>query len=282
MITRLAWVTAAEANGLDDDEPVALAALAQAGVAVDVVAWDAPDVAWAGYDRVVLRSTWDYPRRLDEFVAWLDRVSRVTDLRNPLPMVRWNLDKHYLAELDHAGVPVVPTAFVEPGCRPRLPARPFVVKPVVGAGSRDAASYDPGLHDLAFAHVDRLLIQPLVASVASDGEWPLVFLGGRYSHAASKRVALPSAGSVDALFAEEDNASHVADTAQVGVAQAAVHVAVRRFGVPTYAQAECAPFTDYLMSRESPSCAREPRGRRLPAKGLWVPQWWRRHNWTLA
>jgi hypothetical protein len=244
-MTRLAWVTTTEAHGLDDDEPIALAALRHAGVAVDVLDWDDPSVSWAAYDRVVLRSTWDYPQRLDDFLAWLEHVSRVTDLRNPLPMVRWSLDKHYLAELERAGVPVVPTTFAEPGDRPRLPAGSFVVKPAVGAGSRDAASYDPTQHDLARKHVDRLheagaavLIQPLITSVAVDGEWPLIFLDGHYSHAASKRVALPAAGSVDGLFAQESNAPHTADTAQITVAQAAVDVVVRRFDVPTYARVD--------------------------------------------
>ena len=224
---------------------MALAALDQAGVSVDVVAWDDPEVSWDSYERVVLRSTWDYPERIDEFLAWLERVSRVTDLRNPLPMVRWNVDKHYLAELDRAGVPVVPTAFAEPGDHPALPDRPFVLKPAIGAGSRDAASYEPTQHDLAFAHIERLhgvgasvLIQPLIASVAVEGEWPLVFVGGEYSHAASKRVALPAASSVEGLFAAEDNAPHVADAAQIRVARAAVDVAAQRFGVPTYGRVD--------------------------------------------
>jgi glutathione synthase/RimK-type ligase-like ATP-grasp enzyme len=245
VITRLAWATTADARGLDDDEPVALAELDRTEVDVDIVDWDDPNVSWAKYDRVVLRSTWDYPERLPEFLAWLEAVSQVSDLCNPLPMVRWSVDKHYLAELDRAGVPVVPTTFAEPGARLELPAEPFVVKPAVGAGSRDAASYDPDQHELAFAHIDRLhkagasvLIQPLVASVSVDGEWPLVFLGGGYSHAANKRVALPRASSVEGLFAEETNTAHVADAAQIDVAQAAVDVVAERFGVPAYARVD--------------------------------------------
>lgn len=244
MITRLAWATAANARGLDDDEPLALAVLGDAGLAVDVVVWDDPNVSWASYDRVVLRSTWDYPQRLPQFVAWLELVNQVTDLRNPLPMVRWNLDKHYLADLEHAGVPIVPTTFVE-SARPRLPSGQFVVKPAIGVGSRDAAFYGPAQHDLAHAHIDRLhnagtsvLIQPLVTTVAIDGEWPLVFLGGHYSHAASKRVALPRAGSIEGPFAEETNTSHVADTTQIAVAQAAIDFVADRFGTPSYARVD--------------------------------------------
>lgn len=245
MIERLAWVTAKEARGRDDDEPIALAALRQGGLEVDVVDWDDPDVAWSGYDRAVLRSTWDYPQRLDEFLPWLDSVADVTDVVNPVPVVRWNLDKHYLADLDAAGVPVIPTTFVERDGDPSFPDGRFVVKPAVGAGSRDVASYGPDEHETAAAHVARLqgrgesvLIQPLVDAVAADGEWPLVFFGGEYSHAASKRVVLPRDGEVDDLFVEEVNSAHTATPAQIETARAAMDAVVARFGVPAYARVD--------------------------------------------
>jgi glutathione synthase/RimK-type ligase-like ATP-grasp enzyme len=245
VITRLAWVSAAEARDQDPDEALALPALKQAGLEVDVVVWDDPAVPWASYDRAVVRSTWNYPQRLDDFRTWLERVAAATDLRNPLPMLRWNLDKHYLADLEQAGVPVTATVFVEPGAQPALPAGDFVVKPAVGAGSRDAASYADSQHEQARAHVTRLhaegvtaLVQPLVRSVPVEGEWPLVFLGGRYSHAANKRVNLPRARSVEGLFAEETNRPHQADEKQIAVARAAMDVVTARFGVPTYARVD--------------------------------------------
>ena len=245
MTTALAWVSAAEARGQDDDERLALPALRRAGAQVEVVNWDDPGVRWESYDRAVLRSTWDYPQRLDDFRAWLAKAAAATDLRNPLPMVRWNLDKHYLAELDRAGVPVVATTFVEPGETPPRPRGEFVVKPAVGAGSRDAASYAPEQWAQAREHVERLhaagvsvLVQPLIPSVAARGEWPLVFLGGHYSHAASKRVDLPRAGSVEGLFAEETNRPYGAEPEQIAVARAAVDHVIDRFGVPAYARVD--------------------------------------------
>lgn len=245
VIGRLAWVTTRGARGRDDDEPLALAALAAAGVRTDVVDWDDPGVDWAGYDRAVLRSVWDYPERLPEFLQWLAVADAATELRNPAPTVRWNLDKHYLAELADRGVPVIPTAYAEPGDEPALPAAEFVVKPAVGAGSRDAASYGPEQHDAARAHVARLhargasaMVQPLLASVARDGEWPLLFFGGAYSHAASKRVELPRAGAVEGLFAPERTAVHEADPEQLAVARAAVEVVAQRSGAPSYARVD--------------------------------------------
>ena len=238
-------MTTGAARGLDDDEPLALAALERIGVAVDIVDWADPDVPWSAYDRAILRSAWDYPERLPHFRRWLRSVHEATDLQNPIDIVEWNLNKHYLAELSRAGVPTTPTTFVEPGDRFEPPDGEYVLKPAVGAGSRDAAWYGSEKVTLAEAHVHRLhergrsvLVQPLLASVASEGEWPLIYLDGEYSHAASKRVTLPEAGAIDDLFAAEINVAHVPDNDQLAVADAAIDVVSRRFGAPLYARVD--------------------------------------------
>lgn len=245
MIKRLAWVTTEPARGTDEDEAPALAALARLGVGVDVLNWDDPRVEWSSYDRAVLRSPWDYQHRLPEFLGWLESASELTELVNPLEMIRWNLDKRYLGELHAAGIAITPTAFAQPGEDPTFPEGDFVVKPAIGAGSRDAASYGPEQHVLAHAHVARLhaagltvLVQPQLASVAELGEWPLVFFGGRFSHAASKRVNLPRGSSITEFFAPEENAPHVATSEQIELAQGVVDAVGQRFGTPTYARVD--------------------------------------------
>ncbi|GAA0315226.1 ATP-grasp domain-containing protein [Kineococcus aurantiacus] len=248
MSPRLAWVTARAARGYDLDEPLGLRALSDRGAVVDVVDWDDPDVAWDGYDRVVLRSTWDYHDRLPDFLAWVEETAQRAEVLNPPPLVRWSTDKHYLAELAAAGVPVPPTTFLEPGDRvdpARLVRGPVVVKPAVGAGSRGVATYGPDQGDLAAAHVAALhdrgrsvLVQPLLASVARDGERALVHFGGTCSHAATKRVTLPDPGTLDDLFAAERTAPHEATPAERAVADAALAVVARRWGTPAYARVD--------------------------------------------
>lgn len=243
-MTALAWVTTASARGRDDDEPLGLAALARAGVDVDVVDWDDPGVDWARFDRVAVRSTWDYPQRLDAFLAWLQAVEAVTRLANPVALMAWNIDKRYLVDLAADGVAVVPTTVLDPGREPDLGGEGFVVKPAIGAGSQDVAVYAPAERRRAQAHVERLhargataLVQPLLPAVATDGEWPLVFFAGRFSHAANKRVELPGEGEDD-LFAPETTAQHVADEAQLAVAETALAAIGARFGTPAYARVD--------------------------------------------
>ena len=142
----VALVSTRAARGLDDDMPPLLAAFGAAGADAEIVDWDEPAADWARFDAALLRSAWDYTERLGEFLAWIERVASLTMLLNPPPVVRWNADKHYLLELARTGLPVVPSSFAEAGAEAERALEQFlarqscaelVVKPAVGAGSRD-------------------------------------------------------------------------------------------------------------------------------------------------
>jgi hypothetical protein len=213
-------VTAREARDLDEDLPPLFAALTRAGAAVRVVDWDDAGIDWANFDLALLRSTWDYSMRMPEFLAWAERTSQSTHLVNPLPMVRWNTDKHYLDELMHADVRTVPTTFVEPGESSaqamnaflvQHAATEFVVKPAVSSGSRDARRYGRRELDVAELHVQRLqdanrsvALQPYLDRVDAEGETALIYFGGTFSHAIRKGPLLRRGeNSTRALFAPE-------------------------------------------------------------------------------
>src|SRR5919108_2196758 len=148
----IALVTAVAARDLDEDMPSLESALRNAGADVTLAEWDRPR-DWSRFDVAVLRSPWDYPQRYAEFLGWAEAVSRETKLHNPLPVVKWNSDKHYLADLAAKQVPTVQTMFIEPGQQPdrriaellsQPAAEEFVVKPAVGGGSIDAPRFGRG------------------------------------------------------------------------------------------------------------------------------------------
>lgn len=198
---------------LTHDDRSAAEALRARGHTVVPVVWGAetPTV----FDVAVVRSPWDYqdsPEKSAAFFAWLEQLSTRVPVQNPLPLLRWNLDKRYLRELEEVGVPIVPTEFFEPERaleRSELAARaaihPIVLKPAVSAASRDTFLIDgPAAAERLVAHhgevpvdVDldawrgdrTFLIQPFLPEIRERGEWSVVFLDGELSHAVLKRPA---------------------------------------------------------------------------------------------
>jgi glutathione synthase/RimK-type ligase-like ATP-grasp enzyme len=200
---RVALVSCRELPAWEVDDRPLIAALRARGADVAVVPWDA-DVDWSGFDTALLRTTWDYWDRVDDFLAWTRRAAAVTRLWHPPGVVAWNVDKTYLRALADRGVPVAPTAWLSPGDADRVGsivremgwARAFL-KPVVGGSASGTLRFtadDAGLAAAA-AHVaasDRdLLLQPYLAEVETFGELSVVVLDGRLTHAVRK---VPVAG----------------------------------------------------------------------------------------
>ena len=234
-MSRVALVTAAAARDLDEDLAPLDVALRAAGIDSSIVDWDDASIDWSRFDLAVLRSPWDYSTRLPEFLAWIDRVAPATTLLNPRDVVRWNTDKHYLAHLASAGVPTVPSTFIEPGHDAPAILDAFlerigdelVVKPSVGAGSRDAQRHARDERDAALAHAKRLLdanrsvlLQPYLARVDAYGETALLFFEGRFSHAIRKGPLLRRGeGPTRALFAAEHITPRDASADEIAVAE---------------------------------------------------------------
>ncbi|MFC4822020.1 ATP-grasp domain-containing protein [Dokdonella ginsengisoli] len=252
---RIALVSVAAARALDEDLAPLLDALRATGAEADVADWDDDAVDWSRYDLALLRSTWDYAERLPEFLAWAERAAARTRLLNPPDVLRWNTDKHYLAELERAGVAIVPSRFVEPGDAPdaaldaflSTQAREFVVKPAVGAGSRDAQRYGREERTDATAHAARLLdagrsvlLQPYLDRVDEHGETALIHFDGVFSHAIRKGPLLRRGdGPTAALFAAEQITPRVPDAEERALAQRALAaIAQRDAGTLLYARVD--------------------------------------------
>ncbi|GEN79447.1 ATP-grasp domain-containing protein [Actinotalea fermentans] len=248
-MSRIALATCAALPDLHADDALVRDALAARGAEAEAVVWDDPTVDWASYDLVVIRSTWDYAQRRAEFVEWARLVDRVSRLANPLPVVEWSTDKHYLRDLESAGVRIVPTQWLEPSrvftsraLHTRFPASgDFVIKPAVSAGSIDTGRYtaiDAGSRGLAISHAKRLLgagrtvmVQRYVGSVDTAGERAHVFIAGEYSHSVLKGAMLdgPDVG-VEGVYREERMSPLVPSDGEVEFAAQAVRAARRYFG----------------------------------------------------
>lgn len=211
-------------TNVDPDSPYLLAALANAGIDATLCVWDDDQVHWDDYDLVVIRSTWDYSSRRDEFLRWAKQIPR---LLNPFKVLEYSTDKHYLEDLAQAGHRIVPSYFCDVGETPVFPSGDFVIKPCVGAGSIDAERYGPDHVENAIEHVRRMhragrdvVIQPYVTSVDDVGERALVFIDGAFSHAMTKGAMLNTpADQRDMLFRFEQMSVASAEPDAVEFAQ---------------------------------------------------------------
>lgn len=199
---RVALATCADLPRLAPADRQLPAALAARGIAAEPVVWNDPAIEWEDYDAVLLRSTWDYHRDRDAFLAWAETTAARASLWNPPALVGWSTEKAYLRELAEAGVATIPTAWPHRGEAARLEAiraargwAEVVVKPTVALGADRllrvgvaTAEAGPGQ-----AHLEALLaggdamVQPFLDSVVSRGETSLVFFDGELSHALRKR-----------------------------------------------------------------------------------------------
>ena len=181
-----------------DAEPL-LRALAEAEIATEVLAWDDSRVDWSRPRVSVLRSTWNYPHSLESFLDWAEKTASVSELWNPLHVVRWSSYKGYLLELEKAGVPVTPTALLRRGSPSTLQRirqergwAELVVKPAVSAASFKTLRVGPGTAEAGEAHLRELLrdrdvlVQQYLPSVEGYGERALIWIDGQLTHAVRK------------------------------------------------------------------------------------------------
>ncbi|MER6170232.1 hypothetical protein [Streptosporangium sp. NPDC001681] len=188
-----AYVTFADPDKLDDEKGIVVAAWAEVGITGHIVRWDDPEVDWAGFDAVVVRTPWDYVTRRTEFLDWARHVESVTRLFNPAAVLERNTDKVYLKDLK---APIIPTSWVAPGETANLPLLDeYVVKPSISAGARDTIRTAD--REQAEEHAAKLaangrtaMIQPYLDMVEGEGETSMLYFGGRFSHAVRRNPML--------------------------------------------------------------------------------------------
>ncbi len=197
------------ANVLEEDRLV-VESLQRLGIPTIRRAWCDRSVSWEQAQGALFRTTWDYFDRWPEFSAWLSETAKKTPLFNAPELVNWNLDKHYLGELEEHGVDVVPTAFVDRHQKGLL--REFaqlwgwndvVIKPAVAGAARDTYRVNfqgdrPKLSPepvggveceplwAALVSKQDMLVQPFLSDIETAGEHSVVWLDGKVTHAVRK------------------------------------------------------------------------------------------------
>jgi hypothetical protein len=249
---RVAYLTAAEMVDPDTQRGDAFEhtrtwevlepAFADVGLTLETLVWDGPSAGVEAYDAYLIGTPWDYWRKRDAFVGALEGFARRGVLLNPLPMVRWNLDKGYLRELAEAGVPGIPTVWLDAPDAASilrsfdvLETDDLVLKRRVGAGAFGQVRLHRGDPLPPFEHA--MLAQAFLPSIVERGETSLVYIDGSYSHAVRK---IPAAGDyrIQSLYGGQD-LHHDPTDAERAVARAALEaIRMRGWDPPVYARVD--------------------------------------------
>ena len=167
--------------------------LRQAGLEVEARDWaDSSDLA--EFDLVLPLLVWGYPFAPKQWAEAVDRwEGEGVRLRNPASVLRWNSDKIYLERLAGRGAPVVPTRHYTQLNEARLEeaARAFgtkrlVAKPRISSSAWQTIRWSPGESPLGGPE-GPAMVQPYLPEIEQSGEVSMIFFGGRFSHAISKR-----------------------------------------------------------------------------------------------
>ena len=204
------------------------------GWSVETISWHNQLENWDRFDYVIVRSTWDYQQHSKAFVACLNQIDASSaTLLNPLPLMQWNLEKHYLKNLQQNGVPIVSTLWgntfnnsVIEEAFSHFNCDTVVIKPTLSANADDtfklsAADWQTQQQALSDTFNQReFMVQPFLSSVVEEGEYSLFYFGGKYSHAIKK---VPQEG--DFRVQEEHGGSlypAVVDKEQLDIAEKAL------------------------------------------------------------
>ncbi len=196
---KVALVTSTEFPKLSESDQLLVSPLKRHGVEPTAVAWDDPSVEWSQFDAIILRSAWNYHYRYDPFIKWVTDLEKIrVPVFNAPAVVKWNSQKTYLKDLAQKGIRTIPTVYQTYHSHCDL-AREMethswntvVVKPVIGASAYEIFSVSRSDVETGQKKLTKLLekkgcmLQPLMEEV-QQGEYSLIFIGGKYSHAVLK------------------------------------------------------------------------------------------------
>ncbi len=166
----------------------------------ETISWKTKNVDWREYDCVIVRSTWDYQNYVDEFIKKLELIDSQTHLENNIEIIKWNMDKNYLRDLEKKDVKIIPSlwrkSFNDAEANDffdKLNSDEIIIKPTVSANADNTfwlnkSNINSQLSILHSQFNNRsFVVQPFMKNIITEGEYSLFYFGGKYSHTILKK-----------------------------------------------------------------------------------------------
>ncbi|MDW3652330.1 MAG: hypothetical protein R8P61_34960 [Bacteroidia bacterium] len=197
----IAFLTSSNFPKLTPSDKLVADYLESHGFHTELVIWDDPNLKLETYELYLVRSVWDYHKRYEEWMAFLDKLEQHNCMvQNPISVLRWNSNKSYLQNFLNK-TNQLPLRILKKGSNWDLAAymekekwEKAVIKPVISASGyktwtckREDAATRQGELDSLLSERD-LILQEFSPEVVTEGEWSLVFFNKVFSHAVLKRA----------------------------------------------------------------------------------------------
>ena len=182
-----------------NEDRLVVEALEAKGFRVARISWSDPTFDWSSTQTVIFRTTWDYFYRFQEWEAWLSSTSKVTQMINSHSLIQWNMDKHYLRDLEERGIHIPESRFIEVGEQTTLSDllsetgwANCILKPCVSGTARHTYKLNAeniSEHEDIFQGLIRseaMMLQPFLNNIVAKGEVSMIVIGGQFTHAVLK------------------------------------------------------------------------------------------------
>ena len=163
--------------------------------------WNDTNFNWSSTKSAIFRSTWDYFDQFSNFRNWLELVKEQCYLINPYEQINWNLDKHYLLDLQKLDLPIVESIFVSKKTQLNIETisksknwKDIVIKPTISGAARHTYHLKNDeikkfqYKWLSLTNNEDFMVQEFQKNILSSGEIAVMLFGGEYSHSVLKKA----------------------------------------------------------------------------------------------
>jgi len=187
-------------NVLREDELV-INALKEKNLSVVKKDWNDSIFNWETTRSILFRSTWDYFDKFELFKKWFNKTKNKCLMINSTETIEWNIDKHYLLDLQEHQIPIPNSEFIKRGSSIDLSQlmqkknwNEIVVKPTISGAAKNTyrlkkeeiIQFGPIWEKLIYK--EDFIVQEFQNNVISEGEVAMIVIGGKFTHAVLKKA----------------------------------------------------------------------------------------------
>ena len=187
-------------NVLREDELV-INALKEKNLSVVKKDWNDSIFDWETTRSILFRSTWDYFDKFELFKKWFNKTKNKCLMINSTETIEWNIDKHYLLDLQEHQIPIPNSEFIKRGSSIDLSLlmqkknwNEIVVKPTISGAAKNTyrlkeeeiIQFGPTWKKLIYK--EDFIVQEFQNNVITEGEVAMIVIGGKFTHAVLKKA----------------------------------------------------------------------------------------------